>query len=52
MHLVHVPVGCSCRLLGTAAVLARAEIRCIPIPPVMLGVRFLVAAVVLLGLVK
>jgi hypothetical protein len=45
--LVHVAIGgCYC-LLRTAAVLTRAQIGCIPIPPVMLGVRLLEVAVVL-----
>ena len=49
---LHVAVGGGSCLLGTAAVLTRAQIGRVPIPPVMLGVRLLVVSVVLLRLVE
>ncbi len=45
--LVHVAIGGGGCLLRTAAVLTRAQIGRVPVPPVMLGVRRLVVVVVL-----
>src|SRR5262245_56427883 len=50
--LQHVPVGGGCCLLCTAAVLTRAQVWRVPIPPVVLSVRFLVTVVVLRCLVE
>src|ERR1044071_1009320 len=50
--LVHVAVGCCCCLLRTAAVLTRAHVGRVPVPPVVLCVRLLVVAVVLFRLVE
>ena len=47
MKSLHVAVGGGCRLLRTAAVLTRAQVGRVPVPPVVLGVRLLVAVVVL-----
>ena len=52
MDLLHVAVGGGGGLLRTAAVLTRAQVGRVPVPPVMLGVRLLVVAVVLLRLVE
>src|SRR5215475_10323775 len=49
--LLHVAVGCCC-LLRTAAVLARAQVGRVPVPPVVLGMRLLVVVVVLRCLVE
>jgi hypothetical protein len=51
-HLVHVAISGHGRVLRSAAVLARAQVGCVPVPPVMVGVRLLVAAVVLVRLAK
>jgi hypothetical protein len=45
--VVHVAVGGGCCLLRTAAVLTRAQIGRVPVPPVMFRVRLLVVVVVL-----
>ena len=45
--LVHVAVGCFSCLLRAAAFLTRAQVGRVPVPPVVLGVRLLVAVVVL-----
>src|SRR4029453_3130713 len=45
--LLHVAVGGGCCLLRTAAVLTRAQVGRVPVPPVVLGVRLLVSVVVL-----
>src|SRR5262249_40590864 len=50
--LIHVAVGCCRGLLRTAAVLTRAQVGCVPVPPVVLGMRALVVAVVLFRLVE
>src|SRR5262245_56690436 len=50
--LVHVAVGGGGGLLRTAAVLTRAQVGRVPVPPVMLGVRLLVVAVALLRLAE
>src|SRR5262249_15407673 len=51
-NLLHVAVGgCGC-LLRTAAAVTRAQVGRVPVPPVVLGVRLLVAAVVLRRLVE
>src|SRR3954467_464674 len=47
MHFVHVAISGGCCFLRSAAILTRAEIGRVPIPPVMLGVRYLVVMVVL-----
>ena len=52
MDLRHVAIGGDYRFLRTAAVLTRAQVGRIPVPPMMLGVRLLVLAVVLLRLVE
>ena len=52
MDFVHIAVGGGRGLLRTAAVLTRAEVRRVPVPPVMLAVRALVPAVVLLRFVE
>ena len=52
MHFIHVTVGCGDCLLRTAAILTRVKIRCVPVPPLMLGVRLLVVIVVLGRFVK
>src|SRR4029077_13969677 len=52
LFLLHVAVGGGRSFLRTAAVLTRAQVRRVPFPPVMLGVRLLILAVVLLRLVK
>src|SRR5215467_7522589 len=50
--LLHVTVGGGGGLLRTAAVLTRAQVRRIPVPPVVLGVRLLIVAVALLRLAE
>src|SRR6478735_9239054 len=50
--LIHVAVGGCYLFLPTAAVLARAQVRRVPVPPVVLGVRLLVVVVVLRRLVE
>src|SRR5436190_23509669 len=45
--LIHVAVGGGCRVRRTAAVLTRAQVRRVPVPPVMFRVRLLVVVVVL-----
>src|SRR5215207_698125 len=50
--LLHVAVGGGGGLLRTAAVLTRAQVGRVPVPPVVLGVRPLVVAVVLFRLVE
>jgi hypothetical protein len=50
--LLHVAIGCCFCLLWTAAVLTRAQIGRVPVPPVMLGVRLLVVVVVLCRLAE
>ena len=50
--LLHVAIGSGDSFLRTAAVLTRVQIRRVPIPPVMRGVRFLVLTVVSLCLAK
>lgn len=52
MDLLHVAVGGGGRLLWTAAVLACIQVRRVPVPPVVLGVRLLEVAVVLLRLLE
>ena len=52
MDLRHVAIGGGYGFLWTAAVLTRAQVGRIPVPPVMLGVRLLVLAVVLLRLMQ
>src|SRR4051812_39623694 len=47
MHFVHVAISGCCCFLRTAAILTRAQIGRVPIPPVMLGVRYLVVMAVL-----
>jgi hypothetical protein len=46
-YLLHVTVGGGICLLQTAALLTRARIGCVPVPPVVLGGRLLVVVVVL-----
>src|ERR1044071_5310678 len=48
----HVAVGGGACLLRTAAVLTRAQVGRVPVPPVMLGMRLLVVAVMLFRLVE
>src|SRR5205807_4761265 len=50
--LVHVAIGGGGGVLRRASVLTRAQIGRVPIPPMMLGVRLLVLAMVLLGVVE
>src|SRR5262245_30373236 len=50
--LIHVTVGGGGCLLRTAAVLTRAQVGRVPVPPVVFGVRLLVVAVVLLCLAE
>src|SRR5262249_33338747 len=50
--LPHVVVGGGCCLLRTAAVLTRDQVGRVPVPPVVLGVRLLVVAVVFLRLAE
>src|SRR5215831_1851687 len=50
--LIHVPVRSGCRLVRTAAVLARGKVRRIPVPPMVLVVCLLVVAMVLRSLVE
>jgi len=45
--LLHVAVGGGGCLLRTAAVLTRAQVRRVPVPPVVLSVRLLVVVVVM-----
>src|SRR5580700_6490194 len=45
--LLHVAVGGGGCLPRAAAVLTRAQVGCVPVPPVVLGVRLLVVVVVL-----
>src|SRR5262249_30046675 len=45
--LLHVTVAGGRRLLQTAAVLTRVQVGRVPVPPVVLGVRLLVAVVLL-----
>lgn len=51
-NLFHVAVGGGGGLLWTAAVLTGAQVRRVPVPPLMCGVRRLVVAVVLRRLVE
>src|SRR5687767_8899824 len=50
--LFHVAVGRRRRLFRTAAVLTRAQVGRVPVPPVVLGVRLLEAAMVFRRLAK
>src|SRR5947207_8841659 len=50
--LLHVTIGGGNCFLRAAAVLTRAQVRRVPIPPVMLAVRLFVLAVVLLRVVE
>src|SRR5258708_2451733 len=50
--LIHVAVGWGGCFLRTAAVLTGAQVGCVPVPPVVRGVRILELAVVLAGLVE
>src|SRR5262249_17384742 len=50
--LLHVVVGGGGGLIRTAAVLTRAQVGRVPVPPLMLGVRLLVVAVALLRLAE
>src|SRR5215212_3413466 len=50
--LLHVAIGGGCCLLWVAATLTRAQIGCVPVPPVMLGVRLLEMVVVLCRLAE
>src|SRR6476646_515826 len=52
MDLRHVTIGGGYCFLRTAALLTRAQVGRIPVPPVMLGMRLLILAVVLLRLVE
>ncbi len=52
MDLFHIAVGGRGGFLRTAAVLTRVQIRRVPIPPVMRGVRLLVLTVVFLCLAE
>ena len=52
LFLFHVAIGGGGSFLRTFAVETRAQIRRIPLPPIMLSVRILVRAVVLLRFVK
>src|SRR3712207_7264184 len=45
--LFHIAVGSCCCLLRTSAVLTRAQVGRVPVPPVVLGVGLLVVVVVL-----
>ena len=45
--VLHVAVGSDGSLLGTTAVLTRAQVRRVPVPPVVLGVRLLEVMVML-----
>src|SRR3712207_8555632 len=47
MRLLHVTVGGGRCLFRAAALLARAQVGRVPVPPVVLGVRLLVAVVAL-----
>src|SRR5260370_40781282 len=49
---IHVAIGGGGCLFRTAPVLTRAQVRRVPVPPIMRAVRLLVAAVVLLRLLK
>ena len=49
---IHVSIGRGGGLLRSAAVLTRIQIRRVPIPPVMFGMRLFVPAVVLFRFVK
>ena len=51
-NFLHIAVGGGCCLRRTAAVLTRAQVGRIPVPPVMFGVRLLVLAVMLFRLVE
>jgi hypothetical protein len=51
-NFLHVAVGGDGCLLWVATVLTRAQVRRVPVPPVMLSVRLLVLSVVLLRLVE
>ena len=46
-HFIHVTISGGGGCLRTVAVLTRAQVWRVPIPPVMFGVRFLVVVVVL-----
>ena len=50
--LLHVAVGDGAGLLRATAVLTRAQVGRVPVPPVVLGVRLLEVAVVLFRLVE
>src|SRR6185295_14039076 len=50
--LLHVAVGGGRGFLRTSAVLTRAQVGGVPVPPVMRGVRLFVVAVVLFRLVE
>ena len=52
MNLVHVTVSGSGCILRAAAVLTRVQVRRVPIPPVMFGVRLLVLTVVFLRIAE
>jgi len=49
---IHVAIGGGGCLFRTAPVLTRAQVRRVPVPPIMRAVRLLVVAVVLFRLVK
>ena len=51
-NFLHVAVGGDGCLLWVPTVLTRAQVRRVPVPPVMLGVRLLILSVVLLRLVE
>src|SRR5688500_14253932 len=51
-EFLHVAIGGGCRLFRAVAVLAGAQVGRIPVGPVVLGVRLLVAAVALLRLAE
>jgi hypothetical protein len=50
--LLHVAIGSGGGLLRTATVLTRVQVRRVPIPPVMFGVRLLVLTVVFLRIAE
>ena len=52
MNLVRVMVSGSGCILRAAAVLTRVQVRRVPIPPVMFGVRLLVLTVVFLRIAE
>ena len=52
MDLMHVTIRRGDRLRRTASVLTHAHVSCIPVPPVVFGMRLLVFAMVLFGLMQ